>query len=118
MYWLALLLPDLPLQVFTRGTDEPGMLAITESRPRQQVVAASPAARALGVTAGDSVAAALAIAPDLLLRPRAPQLEAATLAELAQWAGRFTPHVSLDPPGGLVLEVSASLRLFGGLPAL
>ena len=106
------------MQVFTRGTADPGLLAVTESRPRQQVVAASPAARALGVSAGDGVAGALAVAPDLLLRPRAPELEAATLAELAHWAGRFTPHVSLDPPGGLVLEISASLRLFGGLQAL
>ncbi|THF58061.1 Y-family DNA polymerase [Pseudothauera rhizosphaerae] len=118
MLWLALLLPDLPLQVFTRGAPEAGLLAVVESHPRQRIVAASPAARALGVNAGDSVAAALAVAPDLLLRPRVPALEAATLEELAAWAGHFTPHVSLDPPGGLVLEISASLRLFGGLPAL
>ncbi len=36
---------------------------------------------------------------------------------LACWAGRFTPHVNLAPDA-LRLEVAASLRLFGGLPAL
>lgn len=36
---------------------------------------------------------------------------------LACWAGRFTPYVNLAPDA-LRLEVAASLRLFGGLPAL
>jgi protein ImuB len=36
---------------------------------------------------------------------------------LACWAGRFTPQVNLGP-AALRLEVSGSLRLFGGLPAL
>ncbi|MDP1734175.1 MAG: DNA polymerase Y family protein [Sulfuritalea sp.] len=36
---------------------------------------------------------------------------------LACWAGRFTPHVNLAPDA-LRLEVSGSLRLFGGLPRL
>lgn len=36
---------------------------------------------------------------------------------LACWAGRFTPHVNLAP-AALRLEISGSLRLFGGLPAL
>jgi protein ImuB len=36
---------------------------------------------------------------------------------LACWAGRFTPHVNLAP-AALRLEISGSLRLFGGLPTL
>jgi hypothetical protein len=36
---------------------------------------------------------------------------------LACWAGRYTPHVNLAP-AALRLEISGSLRLFGGLPAL
>lgn len=36
---------------------------------------------------------------------------------LACWAGRFTSHVNLAP-ATLRLEIAASLRLFGGLPAL
>ena len=36
---------------------------------------------------------------------------------LACWAGRFTPHVNLAP-AALRLDIGASLRLFGGLPAL
>jgi protein ImuB len=39
------------------------------------------------------------------------------LPTLACWAGRYTPHVNLAP-AALRLEISGSLRLFGGLAAL
>lgn len=82
------------------------------------MLAASPAACALGVQAGERLSAALALAPSLLLRGRDAALEHATLHELAGWAGRFTPTVSLSPPDTLLLEVRGSLRLFGGLERL
>lgn len=106
------------MQVFTRGTPDAGLLAVTEAHPRQRVVAATAAARVLGVETGGSVAGALAIAPALQLRARQPALESATLEELATWAERFTPHLSIDPPDAVLLEVAASLRLFGGPMAL
>ena len=118
MLWLALILPELPLQVFMRGVDDPGTLAVVEGHPRPRVVAATGAARSRGVAPGSSLAGALAVVPELQLRPRDPALEAATLAELATWAGQFTSCVSLDPPHAIVLEISASLRLFGGAEAL
>lgn len=40
------------------------------------------------------------------------------LRKLAAWATRFTPLVSLDPSGALLLEIAASLSLFGGPDAL
>lgn len=82
------------------------------------MIAANPAARALGVRPGEPVSAARALAPQLLLRPRDTSLEAATLAELAAWAGRFTPSVSLVPADAVLLDVAGSLRLFDGLEAL
>ena len=39
------------------------------------------------------------------------------LPTLACWAGRYTPRVNLAPDA-LRLDIGASLRLFGGLPAL
>ena len=95
-----------------------GALAVVEPHPRPHVVAATPAARALGVAVGSSVAGALAVAPGLQLRDRDTALETATVAEFAAWAGQFTPCVSLDPPHAIVLETSTSLRLFGGADAL
>jgi protein ImuB len=43
-----------------------------------------------------------------------PCLPAGTLERIAAWACQFTPKVSLEPPQDLLLEVEASLRLFGG----
>lgn len=122
MQWIALLLRNLPLQVFSRGLTEAGMpdagLAVIEHRPRPHVLAASAAALSRGVTPGLRLAGALAVAPQLLLRERDPAAERALLEELANWAGGFTPSVSLDPPDTVLLEVGSCLRLFGGLDAL
>ena len=118
MLWCALHLPDLALQVFTRGSGDAAPLAILGPRPGQRVLAANPAAIARGVAAGLRPAGALALAPDLRLCERDLHLELAALSELACWAGRFTPALSLDPPATLLLELSASLRLFGGLAPL
>ena len=43
-----------------------------------------------------------------------PNLAREALEPIAAWAYQFTPRVSLEPPCALVLEVSGSLRLFGG----
>ena len=118
MLWCALYLPDLALQVFTRGRSDSPPLAILGPRPRQRVVAVDAAAMARGVAAGHSRAGALALAPDLCLIERDLRQELATLTDIASWAGCFTPSVSLDPPDTLLLEIQASLRLFGGLAPL
>lgn len=109
---------ELPLQVFTRGVDDAGELAVVEHCPAARVVAATAAARARGVCHGQRLAGALAVAPALHLRERDSALEAATLTELADWAGRYTSAVSLDPPDTVLLEAASSLQLFGGVAAL
>ncbi|TVT58749.1 MAG: DNA polymerase Y family protein [Azoarcus sp. PHD] len=118
MLWLALILPELPLQVHIRGLAASGLLAITENRPSAQVIAATPDARAQGIQPGQGVAGALAMLPTLRLVPRTPEREAALLKELAAWSGAFASRVCLDPPDCILLEVASSLRLFGGLDAL
>lgn len=118
MLWCALYLPDLPLQVFTRGRSDAAPLAILDGHPRRRVVAADPAAMARGVEPGIGRASALAIAPELCLIDRQPTLEHTALVDIATWAGRFTPAISLAPPNAVLLEVGACLRLFGGLTPL
>lgn len=113
-----MLLPDLPLQVFSRGMADTGPLAVGEACPRQRLIAVNAAARAHGAHVGQAVASALAAAPVLRLRMRDPGLELDTLYEVAAWASAFSPHLSLDPPDTVLMEVSSSLRLFGGLKAL
>lgn len=119
MLWLALHFPALSLEVFSRGGAASVPLAITEKHgSRTRVMACSDAAQALGVRPGMPSAAALALANDLVVRPRDPLAEQDALAGLAGWAGRFTPGVSLEPPAGLLLEIGTCLNLHGGLNPL
>ena len=67
-------------------------------------------------------AAASALVHGLRFRERDVQAERAALEGVAGWAGCYTPNVALVAgpagPGGLLLEVSGSLKLFGGVPAI
>jgi protein ImuB len=114
MLWLAIHLPMLPLQVFTRGMHTTLPIAIVAPPPRATILAATPSAEAAGVQCGQRSASALALLPELQLKTRAHDREADALAEIATWAGCFSPRISLSPPDVVLLEISACLRLFGG----
>jgi protein ImuB len=114
MRWLAIHLPDLPLAVFTRAEATPMPFAIGQKGRIERILSANAAALAQGVRPGLGVAAARALCPSLQVRPRNPRAERDALERLAAWCQRFTSHVSLTPPQDLLLDIAASLRLFGG----
>ncbi|MCG7352621.1 Y-family DNA polymerase [Roseomonas mucosa] len=64
--------------------------------------------------AGQALADAQAMHPELVLRPAEPAADLALLERLALWALRFTPLASADPPDGLVLDITGCTGLFGG----
>lgn len=115
MLWIALRLPHLPLEVFLRGTPFSEPFAITDGN---QVLVCDRKARSRGVCPGMSLAAAQALSHQLVIRQRDPPAETEALLGLATWAMQFTPAVTLEFPDTLVLEVSGSLKLLGGLPAI
>lgn len=119
--WACLIFPSLPLDVFARARPSPDALrpfAVGSGGHYPRVVAACAAARAAGIRNGQSIASALALAPNLVLRDRDAEAEARALAQLATWALTFTPMACLAPPDAIVADIGASLRLFGGLPRL
>jgi protein ImuB len=118
MLWLSLHLATLPLEVFSRGLPlaEPAVVAEGEGQ-RLRVSVANRAARRLGIEAGMTLQAARCLTQDLRVFRRDVGREARALEGLAAWAGQWTPHVSLESDG-LLLEISGSLRLFGGVSAL
>lgn len=74
-----------------------------------------------GLRAGMRANGALAIAPDAVLLERNPDQEQFTLNALALALLQFTPDVAHMPDVAhdcIVLDVTASLRLFGGVRAL
>ncbi|RZI37748.1 DNA polymerase Y family protein, partial [Herbaspirillum sp. HC18] len=114
MLWLALVFPEWPLQARFRTRDGTQALAVSQG---QRVIALDAHALAQGVRVGQRLADALALAPDLIIRSRAPAAETAALKDAAGCALHFTPRVSLDHDA-LLLELSGSLKLFGGLDRL
>jgi len=115
--WLAIHLPRLPLESLAAGRDSP--LAVSEYRAgRQQIIICNQAATLAGVSPGMSAAAARALSVSLCILPREPEGERQALEGIAVWASRFTSHVALAPPHGLLLELAGSRRLFGGFRAL
>jgi len=119
MLWLALHFHALSLEVFSRGAAVPDPLAVVEKQGgRTRVVACNDAAEVCGVHLGMAAPAAQALADGLIVRKRDLSAEQESLAGLAVWAGRFTPSVSLEPPDGLLLEISTCLSLHRGLASL
>lgn len=118
MHWLAIHLPVLALEVYTRSLEADVPLAVSHRRKGEEILLCNGPAAGRGIRPGLPVGGALALAADLRILPRKPDAERAALERLAAWCGRFTSEVSLEPPQSLVLEVAGSLRLFGGAPAL
>ncbi|MFN9211331.1 MAG: Y-family DNA polymerase [Betaproteobacteria bacterium] len=120
--WLALALPALPLQLAARALAKPTPLAVVEGPAQRPVVAfCNDAARAAGIVPGLKLAAAQALAADLIAVARKPQVEHDALAALAGWAYQYSAHVVVRAVGyhsGLLLEAGGSERLFGGRAAL
>ncbi|MNJ25376.1 DNA polymerase IV [compost metagenome] len=71
------------------------------------------AARA-GLTPGMTLADARARTPVLRTVVHRPQADDALLAAALEDFGRFSPMVALDPPHGLMLDVTGCAHLFGG----
>ncbi len=118
MLWLALYFPQLPLEVFSRGRQQTGPLAIVETDAgRERIARCNGAAQGHGIRPGLALSAALALHGGLALRARERERERQALRELALWAYQFSARIAFEP-SLLLLEVGASRRLFGGLAAL
>ena len=117
--WLALYIPALPLQAFSHTLIEAAAVAVFEREARRpRIVARNRKAARLGIRLQSSLAEATALSDTLITLPREPLRETALLARLAEATSRLTPNIHISESFGLLLDVSASLTLFGGTHAL
>jgi len=114
--WLALRLPHLALDGFTRGQERQGLpIAVSAAmRQREVIIDCNSVARKGGINPGIPAAAALGILDRLCVLPRKPEQERKMLQGLATWCYQYSSQVSIpaDRPA-LLLEAGASERLFG-----
>ena len=79
-----------------------------------QVAAMNGAAARLGLRAGMALADAKAMYPALTVVDADPEADRILLAAIADWCDRYTPLIGLDPPDGLMLDITGCAHLFGG----
>ncbi|MEM7764724.1 MAG: DNA polymerase Y family protein [Pseudomonadota bacterium] len=116
--WIAIYLPALALQARQDDCDKRRACVVVEDDPLQRIVATNKAARRAGVIPGQALRSALALEGELQILERQLEAETALLGQLAHRLLSFTNNVSLQPPYAVLLEVSGSLRLFGGITSL
>lgn len=83
-----------------------------------QIIAVDDVAAAIGLEVGLPLANARAICPELQVFDADEAADAQMLSAIAGWCDRFTPLVALDPPNGLLLDISGCAHLFGGEAAM
>lgn len=91
---------------------------ITETAHGPRIAAANDAGLAAGARAGMLLADARALCPALAAVPGDPAGDLAALEKLALWAQRWGPWSALDPPDGVLVDVTGAAHLFGGEEAL
>ncbi|MFK7831421.1 MAG: DNA polymerase Y family protein [Congregibacter sp.] len=113
--WLCLRLHELAVQCLPQ--QRPQALAVIDN---QRIHAVNAAATMLGLEPGMDPASARALAGDtaVQLLQRQPDTESETMEALSCWAYGVTPHLYRFREDCLMLEISGSLRLFGGADAI
>ena len=120
MLWLCLYCPDSLLESLLAATpDMAGAAVVSETiRGCERVQSANAQARKQGVQVGMKLAAAYALDDSLVVYPYQASVAQHTQRELACWAMQYTSYVSIGANQTILLEVSGSLTLFGGIEAL
>ncbi|MBV9988407.1 MAG: DNA polymerase Y family protein [Chitinophagaceae bacterium] len=83
-------------------------------RGKKIVTVVDTIAAASGIMPGMTAADAKALVQQLELADDIPGSEQRLLEALARWCIRFTPIVSVDLPGGLLLDISGCAHLWNG----
>lgn len=85
---------------------------------RDKVLIADGVARLAGVRVGMKRGGVLTLAPEVEMYEREPGREYGTQREVAIALMRFSPDVAVLDEAVVVVDIGASLRLFGGLLAV
>ena len=98
--------------------DEPPLVFVEKQRGALRLAGGDGRAAIAGLRPGLTLADARARIPSLRVADADPAADARCLAQLALWCDRFTPLVAIDPPDGLILDVTGVAHLAGGDAAL
>ena len=112
--WLRRLATDRILRGRGATPADAPLAIVGEIKNAHRLTALNDAAAALGLNAGTALADARAMYPGLAVEAADPAADRFLLGAVADWCDRYTPLVGLDPPDGIVLDVTGCAHLFGG----
>ena len=101
-----------------QGADAQPIVLVTDTAHGPRIDAANRAGLEAGAQPGMRLADARALCPQIAVHPSDQAGDLAFLESLAVWAQRWGPWSALDPPDGLVIDVTGAAHLFGGEEAL
>lgn len=96
------------------GADAVPLALISETARGIRIAAANAAGLEAGARPGMMLADARTLCPALAVAPSDPAGDLAFLERLALWAQRWGPWSALDPPDGLLVDITGTAHLFGG----
>src|SRR5580704_9510699 len=113
--WLRRLATDRMTRAHSGAPAETAPLVIAEPvKNALRLAAVNDAAMRLGLKTGMALADAKAMYPTLTVAEAAPAADRRLLEAIADWCDRYTPLVGLDPPDGMMLDITGCAHLFGG----
>src|SRR2546425_491736 len=112
--WLRRLATDRTTQDRSSAPAEAPLVVAAEVKSALRLAAVNDAAARLGLKAGMALADARAMYPSIAVADADPEADRRLLEAIADWCDRYTPLVGLDPPDGLLLDVTGCAHLFGG----
>lgn len=119
---LAIWLPTLAIDRWRRRSpadaDTAPTALVDDGTHGPRIVAVNAIAAALGVTPGARLADVRAFAPAIVAVPHDTTGDRALLEHLALWAQRWGPTSAIDPPDGIVVDVTGAAHLFAGEDAV
>jgi protein ImuB len=104
-------------RAFQGATSQPSkpLILIGRQGNKRIVTAVDHAARKAGLHVGMPATKAQALVSDIVIKDAEPQADAEALDKLALWAlRRYAPIVAIDPPDGLVIDMTGASHLHGG----
>ncbi|MCH2487627.1 MAG: DNA polymerase Y family protein, partial [Erythrobacter sp.] len=112
--WLPALAMDRWRLAHAGEDDTQPRVLISDTAHGPRIEAANRAGMAAGARKGMMLADARTLCPVLQTAPADPAGDLAFLEQLAVWAMRWGPWSAMDPPDGLLIDVTAVPHLFGG----
>jgi len=84
----------------------------------ERIAALTSLAQNLGLSEGNLLTDARALVPHLQTSPREFEAARDDLKALTLWCERYTPFAAVDPPDGIMLDITGCAHLFGGEAAM